>query len=312
MHIDGEHGPLVEVGVPETTVMPAGGLAEVEAVYEQVESASRIAHSGDGSRRIGPVLTVLSPAKTLDYETRVPTNKHSQPRLLDEAEHLIDEMVRRSPDDVATLMHLSPELAKLNVERYSSWERDHRAGRARQAILAFRGDVYLGMQPERFDARDFTEAQKALRILSGLYGLLRPLDLIHPHRLEMGTALRTDRGRNLYEFWATTITDLLEADLAERSPRVVVNLASQEYFGAIDTGRLDARVVAPRFLDEKGGEAKVVSFFAKRARGAMAAWIVKNRIHSVGALRSFNGLGYAFDPERSTPDNPTFIRRQAA
>lgn len=256
------------------------------------------------------MLTVLSPAKTLDYESTLLTRKHTLSRQVGDSAALIEELVQKSPADIAALMDLSPELAKLNVERYAEWEPDFRLGDARQAILAFKGDVYLGMEVERFSARDFTEAQKSLRILSGLYGVLRPLDLIHPYRLEMGTVLATRRGRNLYEFWGDRITDVLRADLDERPPRVLVNLASQEYFAAVRPNRLDARIVTPTFLDTKNGTAKTISFFAKRARGAMAAWMIRNRIKSVRALESFDGLGYRYDAERSGPDRPVFLRAQ--
>ena len=257
------------------------------------------------------MLTVISPAKTLDFESKLPTRKHSQPRLVGDAATLIDELVRRSPDDIAKLMELSPELTKLNVDRYAEWEREHRLGPARQALFAFKGDVYVGMGPERFGGHDLNEAQKALRVLSGLYGVLRPLDLIHPYRLEMGTALRTDRGRNLYEFWGTTIAETLNRDLDERAPRLLVNLASQEYFGAVDRDVLDARVISPRFLDEKNGSFKVISFFAKKARGAMAAWIIENRVKSARGLTGFDRLGYRYHEARSTPDEPTFVRSKA-
>lgn len=251
---------------------------------------------------------MISPAKTLDFDSDLPTRAHTQPRFLDDAEELIGELVQRSPDDIAGLMGLSAELAKLNVERYAEWERSHVLGPARQAVLAFRGDVYVGMQPETFGTRDFTEAQKSLRILSGLYGVLRPLDLIHPYRLEMGTALGTGRGRTLYEFWGSSIAAALNADLDDRPSRVLVNLASQEYFRAVDEDVLDARIITPRFLDEKGGTAKVISFFAKKARGAMAAWIITERVKSARALQRFDGLGYRYDPDRSQPDEPVFIR----
>ncbi|MGI8793511.1 MAG: peroxide stress protein YaaA [Acidimicrobiales bacterium] len=258
------------------------------------------------------MLIVISPAKTLDFESGPLTKKHTLPRLIDDSSVLIEELVQRSPADIAGLMSLSPELAKLNVERYAEWDAEARPGEARQALLAFKGDVYIGMDIERFGERDYTEAQKSLRILSGLYGVLRPLDLIYPYRLEMGTALRTDRGRNLYEFWGEKITDRLRADLDERPTRVLINLASQEYFGAVQPERLDARLITPVFLDEKAGVPKVISFFAKKARGAMAAWLILNRVRSVKALRDFDGLGYRFDPDRSTANVPTFIRPERA
>lgn len=256
------------------------------------------------------MLTLLSPAKSLDFESKLRTKKFSQPRLVDESVQVMDALRRLGPGELSKLMSISPALAELNVERNLEWDPEFSPGDARPAILAFAGDVYIGMGLDRFGERDFTEAQKAIRILSGLHGLLRPLDLIHPYRLEMGSRLATPRGSNLYEFWGTRITDQLNTDLAERKSRTVVNLASNEYFKAIRTKSLDARVISPVFLDEKNGEAKIISFFAKRARGAMAAWIVLNRVKSARALSSFDGLGYTYDPIRSTTDSPTFIRAE--
>ncbi len=257
------------------------------------------------------MLIVVSPAKSLDYETPLSTKKTSEPRLLDDAAELIDVMRSKSPDEIASLMSISPSLAELNFERFQSWERPFTADNARPALLAFSGDVYLGMDaPNTFSERDFTHAQKTLRILSGLYGVLRPLDLMQPYRLEMGSKLTNPRGRDLYAFWGDIIADQLNADL-EASPGapVLVNLASNEYFNAVDRDRLQARIISPTFLDSKeGGPHKIVSFFAKRARGAMAGWIIQNRVKSVKALQQFDGMGYAFDAERSTPDNPVFSR----
>ena len=217
-----------------------------------------------------------------------------------------------SPDEVAELMDLSDDLAALTVERFAEWSREHTPGEARPAALAFAGDVYRGLAAgERFGARDWTEAGKTVRILSGLYGLLRPLDLVRPHRLEMGTRLRTDRGSTLYDWWGTRVADLVADDLAASpGPDVVVDLASQEYSRVVDRDRLGARVVAPRFLDvpASGGEPKVVSFFAKQARGQMAAWLVLQRVRTVKALRDFDAAGYRYDADRSTPDEPTFVR----
>ena len=256
------------------------------------------------------MLTVLSPAKSLDYESKLPTRKHSEPRLLGQSEGLIEIMRTKSPADISQLMHLSDELAHLNATRYAEWSREHTPKNSRQAILAFNGDVYLGMEARTFDARDLTEAQKSIRILSGLYGLLRPLDLIQPYRLEMGTRLKTERGSSLYDWWGTEVTDLVAEDLAA-SPGadVLVNLASVEYSTVIDEGRLGARVVAPRFEDvDAKGVPRVVSFFAKRARGAMAAWLVRNRVRTPGTLADFDGLGYRYDEARSSKDRPVFVR----
>jgi cytoplasmic iron level regulating protein YaaA (DUF328/UPF0246 family) len=257
------------------------------------------------------MIALLSPAKTLDFASALPTRKASQPRLLDSAEILVEVMRTKSPDEVADLLHISDDLAALNVARFADFATPFTRRNARPAVLAFAGDVYQGMAVRRrFGERDHTEAQKIVRILSGLYGLLRPLDLIAPYRLEMGTKLRTERGDTLYDFWGSTITELVNADLAA-SPGadVVVNLASEEYFRAIRVDELAGRLVSPRFLDaDERGEYRIVSFFAKRARGEMAAWLVLNRIRTAGALARFDAAGYRYDPARSTRDRPIFVR----
>jgi len=257
------------------------------------------------------MLALLSPAKTLDLDSRLPTRKHTEPRMLEESQRLIDVMVTRTPDEIAALMDISDDLADLNARRYRDFERPFTPRNARPAVLMFAGDVYQGMAVrERFGERDFTEANKTLRILSGLYGLLRPLDLIQPYRLEMGVRLQTERGRSLYEWWGDRITDLLRADLAA-SPGadVLVNLASHEYFSAVDADALDARLISPRFEDEDAqGRYRVVSFSAKRARGEMAAWLVLNRVRSAAALKGFDGAGYRFVAGESTPGVPVFRR----
>lgn len=256
------------------------------------------------------MLTVLSPAKSLDFDSPLPTRKFSEPRLLAEATRLIDVMRTKTPADIASLMHISDDLAHLNASRYAEFTEDHTPATARPAVLAFNGDVYQGMSARTFGERDFTEAQKTVRILSGLYGLLRPLDLIQAHRLEMGTRLATERGRSLYDWWGTNVTDLLRADLAA-SPgaEVLVNLASNEYFSVVDAERLGARVVSPRFEDRgPDGTPRVVSFHAKRARGTMAAWLVRHRARTPGRIRDFDSDGYTFDEARSTRDHPVFVR----
>lgn len=265
------------------------------------------------------MLVLLSPAKSLDHESPLPTKKHSEPRLLDRSVELIDVLREKSVADVAQLMKISDELAALNAQRYLDFHTPFTPENARPALLAFDGDVYQGMHAaQRFDERDFTEAQKTIRILSGLYGVLRPLDLMQPYRLEMGTKLPTERGKDLYDFWGDTITERLAADLAE-SPgeATVVNLASNEYFGAVRPKQLDAPVVAPRFEDTNDkGQRKVISFFAKRARGAMAGWMVDQRVRKQSDLKGFDELGYRYDADASTEQVPVFVRsfedRQAA
>ncbi len=261
------------------------------------------------------MLVVVSPAKSLDYESALRTRKRSQPRHLDRASELVSIMAQKTPAEISQLMGVSEELAVLNFERFQEWETPFTPTNARPAVLAFNGDVYLGMNPAgTFSTRDYTHAQKTLRILSGLYGVLRPLDLMQPYRLEMGTPLATSRGKDLYEFWEGEITAILNADLAA-SPgaKALVNLASNEYFGAVNTNAINARVTRPRFLDSKnGGPYRIVSFFAKRARGEMAGWIIRERIASVRALRGFNAMGYRYDPERSSTNDPVFVRENGS
>lgn len=257
------------------------------------------------------MLCVVSPAKSLDFESPLATKKRTEPLLLDRASELVSIMREKSVEDLQRLMSISQPLAELNFERFQDWEPPFTPKNARPAVLAFNGDTYIGLDaPNTFTERDFTHAQKTLRILSGLYGVLRPLDLIQPYRLEMGSRLANPAGPDLYSFWRSTVTAQLDADLAE-SPGadVLINLASIEYFGAVDTDALGARVITPTFLDaDENGNHRVVSFFAKRARGAMAGWIITERVKSVRALRSFTGMGYRFDPERSSADKPVFVR----
>ncbi|MEM9135407.1 MAG: peroxide stress protein YaaA [Actinomycetota bacterium] len=256
------------------------------------------------------MLIVVSPAKSLDYESPLPTKKYSEPELLDRSAQLVSVMAKKSPADLKNLMGISQGLAETNFDRYQDWERPFTPDNARPALLAFQGDVYQGMDAAgTFGERDYTHAQKVLRILSGLYGVLRPLDLMQPYRLEMGTKLANGHGRDLYAFWGDTITEHLD-DAIEASPgaRVLVNLASNEYFGSVRPDGLGAPVVTPVFLDEKNGQYKVISFFAKRARGAMTGWMIRERVTTRKGLSDFDGLGYRFDPERSTADQPVFTR----
>ncbi|MEM7143333.1 MAG: peroxide stress protein YaaA [Actinomycetota bacterium] len=256
------------------------------------------------------MLIVVSPAKSLDYESKLPTKKHSEPRMLDHSRELVGVMAKKSPREISKMMSVSESLGELNHERFQDWDTPFTPANARPAVLAFTGDVYMGMEAGTFSERDFTHAQKTLRILSGLYGVLRPLDLMQAYRLEMGSTVTTGRGKDLYTFWGDTITEMLNGDLAE-SPgsNALINLASNEYFGSVNTAKLDGRLVSPVFLDSKdGGDPKIVSFFAKRARGAMSGWIIRNRIKSPKALLDYDGDGYRYDPERSQPDRPVFVR----
>jgi cytoplasmic iron level regulating protein YaaA (DUF328/UPF0246 family) len=245
------------------------------------------------------MLILISPAKTLDFEARAVTRKHSAPRFLDESAELVTLMRERSPADLAALMDISDDLAELKPRRFSEWQPPFTRANARQAVLAFRGDVYTGLEADDWQPADFDWAQRHLRILSGLYGVLRPLDLIQAYRLEMGTRVANARGRDLYAFWRERITGSLAEELETARSRLVVNLASNEYFGAVDAGALPGRLVTPTFLDEKNGEYRMISFFAKKARGRMASWIVRNRVRTAQRLRDFAEDGYALDEART-------------
>ena len=207
-------------------------------------------------------------------------------------------------------MSISEKLANLNAERYVQWERDFTPENSRQALFAFTGDVYQGMELTEWNETDFSEAQKKVRILSGLYGVLRPLDLMQAYRLEMGTKLDNARGKNLYEFWGSKITELLNHDLADSGNDLVVNLASNEYFSSVKKKELDGTLITPSFKDEKNGKYKVISFYAKKARGMMADYIVRNGIEDVVGLKKFNAAGYQFDPESSTETDLVFLRAE--
>ncbi len=257
------------------------------------------------------MLIVVSPAKSLDFETPLTTKKFSEPTMLEQSAELVEIMAKKTPGDLSKMMKISAALGELNFERFQDWSVPFTVDNARPALLAFSGDVYLGMDaPNTFSERDFTHAQKMLRILSGLYGVLRPLDLMQAYRLEMGSTVQTPAGKTLYQFWGDQITDSINADMKD-SPgaAVLVNLASNEYYNAINPKRVEAKIIAPVFLDSKdGGDYKIVSFFAKRARGSMAGWIIQNRIKSARALNQFDGMGYRYDAQRSSPSRPTFIR----
>lgn len=251
---------------------------------------------------------VISPAKTLDFETPPVTKNHSQPAYLDQSQQLIDELKQLSQADVASLMKLSDKLAALNVARFGSWETPFTTENAKQAALAFKGDVYTGLDAETFSEDDFSFAQKHLRILSGLYGLLKPLDLIQPYRLEMGTKFSNGRGKNLYDFWDMQLTEALNQEFAAENDTVLINLASNEYFKAIKLKQLKAEVITPVFKDWKSGQYKMISFYAKKARGLMAAYIIQNRLSDPELLKNFDTEGYYFSEEQSKGNEWVFLR----
>lgn len=254
------------------------------------------------------MIIVLSPAKTLDYEPQSHTKKSSTPDFLDDSKELIDVLKKKSKSQIAKLMSLSDKLAELNVQRYKDWRIPFDAENAKQCLLAFKGDVYQGFEFDDWKAADFMFAQKHLRILSGLYGVLRPLDLMQPYRLEMGTKLKTERGKDLYAFWGDRITTAINLAIKTSRSKAFVNLASNEYFGAVNAKDLEVPIVTPVFKDEKNGKFKIISFFAKKARGMMANYIIQNRIKDPDGLRDFDVAGYRFDEDSSDEHTLTFLR----
>jgi len=252
------------------------------------------------------MLIVLSPAKTLDLETPPTTKLHTTPDFLDRSSQLIDVLRGYSPQDLSGLMDLSDNLSVLNVGRYASWTADHAEGR--QAIMAFNGDVYAGLDARSLKPKQLAYAQQSVRILSGLYGVLRPLDKIHPHRLEMGTRLSTAAGKDLYAFWGETVTGALNGAIAANDAKVLVNLASEEYFKSVKPKLLTVPVITPVFEDWKNGKYKIISFFAKRARGLMARYAAVKGITDPLKLKRFDVDGYKFDKRDS--DETTWIFRR--
>jgi uncharacterized protein len=258
------------------------------------------------------MLFLLSPAKTLDYASPVPPVPHTLPAFLDDSARLIEALRRKSPRQLATLMDISDPLAALNAARYEAWSPKFTERNARQAVLAFDGDVYDGLRARQLAPADLDWAQQHLRILSGLYGVLRPLDWMQPYRLEMGTALKVAGKPNLYRYWGSRIAENLNAALAADKTPVVVNLASQEYFKAVDREALKARVIDCVFEEWKPGGWKIVSFSAKKARGLMARYAIMKRVETPRRLEAFDLEGYAFDAAASQPDRLVFRRRMEA
>jgi cytoplasmic iron level regulating protein YaaA (DUF328/UPF0246 family) len=277
------------------TAKPTGKL-EVSTLWFYLTSETRA------------MLFVLSPAKKLDYDSALNVQTHTQPLFVKEAAALIKVLKARSAAEVGELMDLSPALAKLNVDRYASWKPSFNQSNSRQAILAFNGDVYEGLEASTLKPKDLEWAQEHVAILSGLYGVLRPLDLMQPYRLEMGTKLDNPGGTNLYQFWAKTIAPYLNERLAKDKAPIIVNLASEEYFKSVDSKQLKARVIQCVFQDGKGAAWKVVSFHAKRARGLMARFAIENRITKPEGLKKFDAEGYAFAADVSTEDKLVFRR----
>lgn len=262
------------------------------------------------------MLLVLSPAKSLDFDSPLPslgsTDAHySIPDLLETADKLNRTLRKLSPEDLSGLMSISPKLGELNFERNLNWTTPFTPENARPAIYAFTGDVYVGLDVRSLSHEDLMYAQDHVRILSGLYGLLRPLDLMQAYRLEMGTALKHGKYRSLYAFWGDRLAKKLRETLETHKQQELINLASTEYFRAVDRKTLALPVISPVFKDYKNGQYKIISFFAKKARGTMAAYLIKNRINTLDGIIRFDLDGYRYSSKESTPDTPVFLRKQA-
>jgi cytoplasmic iron level regulating protein YaaA (DUF328/UPF0246 family) len=258
------------------------------------------------------MLFLISPAKSLDYDTPPHVATHTQPLFTRQSAQLIEVLKTQTPQQISELMKLSDTLAGLNVARYQAWSPKFTAKNAKQAALAFDGDVYGGLNAKTLSEAQLGWAQEHVCILSGLYGVLRPLDRMQPYRLEMGTPLATPQGKNLYQFWGSQISAYLNERAATHTTPVIVNLASEEYFKAVDRKALKARVVSCVFEEYKAGKYKVISFFAKRARGLMARHAIEKKLTTVKKLEGFDAEGYRFDPKVSEPDRLVFRRKQAA
>lgn len=256
------------------------------------------------------MLTVISPAKNLDYESALPTTAFTQPLLQNDMQELAEVCKQLSPMDLSSLMSISDKLAGLNAARFQEWSLPFTAENARPAMFAFNGDVYTGLDAYSLAESDLQEAQQHLRILSGLYGVLRPLDLMQAYRLEMGTKLPNPRGKNLYEFWGSIVTEALNNALAEIDTNILVNLASNEYFKVVKPRQLNAEIITPVFKDQKNGQYKVISFFAKKARGMMARYIIESKARDVDALKGFDTAGYQFDEAMSDAKQLVFTREE--
>lgn len=257
------------------------------------------------------MLIVISPAKTLDFETPPATDIYSTPEFIPESKQLIRGLRKLAPHEISNLMGISDKLGTLNYDRFHAWKPTFTTKNSKQAVLAFKGDVYTGLEAESFKANDFKFAQKHLRILSGLYGVLRPLDLMQPYRLEMGTKFGANGAQNLYQFWDAKITERLNDDLAAIKSKVLVNLASNEYFKAVKPKQLDAEIVTPVFKDWKNGQYKIISFFAKKARGMMSAYIINNRLSKAADLQGFDWGGYQYNASLSKAASPVFTRKES-
>lgn len=258
------------------------------------------------------MLVVVSPAKNLDFDTPSIAPYTTQAEMLDKSAKLVKICKKLAPADLAGLMKISDKLAGLNADRFDSWSLPFDQSNAKAAVLAFNGDVYTGLDAGSFTSEDFDFAQQHLRILSGLYGVLKPLDLIQPYRLEMGTKLANPAGKDLYSFWQNQITQSLNQTLSQQGDELLINLASNEYFKSVNSAKLKGQIITPVFKDYKNGQYKIISFFAKKARGMMARYLIKNRLQDSAAITGFDLDGYRYSAEHSSQDKPTFIRDEMA
>tara|TARA_B000000565_G_scaffold70567_1_gene49432 strand:+ start:84 stop:857 length:774 start_codon:yes stop_codon:yes gene_type:complete len=257
------------------------------------------------------MITVISPAKKLSEECNAVNTSFTQPSYLDRSGELVSQLKNYDPTHLQGLMGISEKLSTLNWERYQSWKTPFNKSNSRQALFTFKGDTYSGLDADTLSKNEITYSQNHTRILSGLYGLLKPLDLIMPYRLEMGTKLENSSGKNLYEFWGSSLAEYLEEDLSAHSSKFVVNCASVEYFRSIDNDALKSPVITPIFKEIKNGKPKIISFFAKKARGMMARYIIQNQIENPHDIQKFNVDGYSFDEGLSSEFEPVFTRAQA-
>ncbi len=254
------------------------------------------------------MISVISPAKSLDFESSSPSDKVTIPRFLKQSQEIIDQVKGLAPQDIASLMKLSDKLAFLNYERFQEFNQPFNTGNAKACIYAFQGDVYQGLDAASLTDKDMDFAQQHLRILSGLYGILKPLDLMQAYRLEMGTRLENSKGKNLYEFWGESLNQSIQKELANSDSQTLINLASNEYFKVLKPKLLQYKIVTPIFKDFKNGQYKIISFYAKKARGMMSRYIIQNKIDEPEALKEFDMGGYQYSSELSSDTEYTYTR----
>jgi hypothetical protein len=250
----------------------------------------------------------MNSSKTLDFQQKARISKHTSPELEKDAGQLVKQLKKLSAADFSKLLKTSEKLTQLNIQRYANWQTQAKTSHAKQALLAFKGDIYSGMDVENYTIKDFNFAQKQVRILSGLYGILRPLDLIQPYRLEMATKLATARGKNMYDFWGTKINEMLRALLKQEKSGVLVNLCSQEYFKAVKPDLLDVKVITPAFKEFRDGTYRFITLYAKKARGMMCNYIIRNQLKEAHDLKSFDVAGYQFNKKISSDEQWIFTR----